>query len=117
MFWLLLLGVVIAAAPLTIYVDPLFALLGTFAVMFVREVGQFAMDILSLFLLVGAGMGAMKIFMWLCGIYDRRIAAAATVEDMKRFARIVRAEAEAGSIMASLTGNQRSSAGTRDSSL
>ena len=72
LFWIVLFGVVIAAVPLTIYVDPLSALLGTFAAMLIREVGQFAMDILTLFLLVGAGMGAMKIFMWLCGIYVRR---------------------------------------------
>ena len=67
MFWIILFGVFIAAAPLTIYIDPLFALLGTFAGMLIQATGQFAMDILVLFLLVGAGMGAMKSIMWLLG--------------------------------------------------
>ena len=63
----LLLGLAIAAYPITINAEPLLVFLGLFLDYAIQGFREFAVGIFRLFLFVGIAMGSMKIVMWLLG--------------------------------------------------
>lgn len=64
---ILVLGLVIAAYPITINAEPLLVFLGLFAEAAIRGLREFAVSVGTLFLVVAVAMGSMKLIMWLLG--------------------------------------------------